>query len=53
MKKVEDTLTKQNQDFKQPQNNIYIYIQKELQKVKAEAFRGKKQKLDGFWKENI
>lgn len=45
MKKLEDTMTKQNQDFKQPHNEKED-IQKELQKVKAGA--GRKQKLDGF-----
>lgn len=51
---LEDTMTKQNQYFKQPQNEKEE-IQKELQKVKAGAGgggEGEEQKLDGFWKEN-
>lgn len=39
MKKLEDTMTKQNQYFKQPQNEKEE-IQKELQKVKAGARGG-------------
>lgn len=39
MKKVEDTLTKQNQDFKQPQNNIYIYS-KRTPEGKGRGFQG-------------
>lgn len=50
MKKLEDTMTKENQDFKQPQNEKEE-IQKELQKLKAGAGEGE-QKLDGFRKEN-
>lgn len=50
MKKLEDTMTKENQDFKQPQNEKEE-IQKELQKLKAGAAGGE-QKLDGFRKEN-
>lgn len=42
MKKLEDTMTKQTQDFKQPQDEKEE-IQKELQKVKAGA-RGKEAK---------
>lgn len=47
MKTLGDTMTKQNQNFKQPQNEKEE-IQKELQKVKAGACGGRKQKLDGF-----
>lgn len=46
MKKLEDTMTKQNQDFKQPQNEKEE-IQKELQKVNVGAVGGGN-KLDGF-----
>lgn len=49
MKKLEDTMTKQNQDFKQTQNEKEE-IQKEIQKVKVGAGGGGNKNLMDFEK---